>query len=314
MQDRTLPPILSAGTTVVLRLPLTPVGGGERVQAGSVGTIVRAPLDATHTYRVRLVDGGEVTVKRDGIEVLRHFHAPGAEDVAADAAARSVPETMLRDHVIYRCVIGSRAYGLDREGSDVDRRGCYLPPADVQWSLFGVPEQIEDHRTQECYWELGKLVLLALKANPNVLEVLWTPLVEHSSPVAEELLGIRSAFLSKLVYVTYNGYVLSQFRKIETDLRLHKTVKPKHAMHLIRLLLSGITAMREGHVPVRVEEHRDRLLAIRDGEMPWPEVNEWRRSLHREFDAAFAATALPERPDYEAADRFLVGARRSMVR
>lgn len=309
MSDRSLPPILSVGTTVVLRIAVPPVGGGERVPAGAVGTIVRAPLDATHTYRVRLVDGGEATVRREAIEVLRHFHAPGGAD-----APRGVADVLLRDFVVYRCVVGSRAYGLEREGSDVDRRGCYLPPAEMHWSLFGVPEQIEDAGAQECYWELGKLVLLALKANPNVLEVLWTPLVEHAAPVAQELLAMRSAFLSKLVYVTYNGYVLSQFRKAEADLRNRREVKPKHAMHLVRLLLSGITAMREGHVPVRVEEHRDRLLAIRDGAMPWAEVDAWRRELHREFDAAHAASTLPERPDYAAADRFLVAARRSVVR
>ncbi len=32
----------------------------------------------------------------------------------------------LYEHVIYRCVIGSRAYGLDEDGSDIDRRGIYL--------------------------------------------------------------------------------------------------------------------------------------------------------------------------------------------
>jgi len=59
--------------------------------------------------------------------------------------------------VIFRCVVGSRAYGLDGPGSDTDRRGIYLPPADLHWSLYGVPEQIEDHERQECYWELQKL-------------------------------------------------------------------------------------------------------------------------------------------------------------
>ena len=33
-------------------------------------------------------------------------------------------------------------------------------------------------------------------------------------------------------------------------------------MHLIRLLLSGIVVLRQGFVPLRVDEHRDRLLAI----------------------------------------------------
>jgi hypothetical protein len=44
-------------------------------------------------------------------------------------------------------------HGLADSESDVDRRGIYLPPANVHWSLYGVPEQLENHETQEAYWE-----------------------------------------------------------------------------------------------------------------------------------------------------------------
>ena len=69
--------------------------------------------------------------------------------------------------------------------------GIYLPPADLHWSLFGAPEQLEDHAKEECYWELQKFLIMALKANPNILECLHTPLVEHADGLAEELLSMR---------------------------------------------------------------------------------------------------------------------------
>ena len=47
--------------------------------------------------------------------------------------------------------------------------------------------------------------------------------------------------------------------------------------------------------------------------MPWKEVKQWRKSLHREFDAALEKTLLPERPDYEQANAFLIKARRLAV-
>jgi hypothetical protein len=125
---------------------------------------------------------------------------------------------------------------------------------------------------------------------------------------------MRSAFLSKLVYQTYNGYILSQFKRMEQDLRNAGAIKWKHAMHLIRLLLSGIELLRTGSLPVAVVEHRERLLAVRRGEMSWEEVNAWRLRLHGDFDAAYAATKLPEQPDYARANAFLIKARRSMVR
>jgi hypothetical protein len=84
-------------------------------------------------------------------------------------------------------------------------------------------------------------------------------------------------------------------------------------MHLIRLLLSGITVLREGYVPVRVVDHRERRLAIRDQQVPWEEVNAWRLALHQKFSAALTTTSLPERPDYARANAFLVRARRTRV-
>jgi len=183
----------------------------------------------------------------------------------------------------------------------------------LHWSLRGVPEQLEDKGSEECYWELQKFLTMALKANPNVLECLYTPRVETATPIARELLAMRDGFLSRLVYQTYNGYVLSQFKRLEQDQRTTGALRWKHAMHLIRLLLAGIAVLREGTVLLRVESERERLLSIRRGELPWDEVNDWRLALHREFDAAFATTHLPDGPDYERADAFLIRARRDAV-
>ena len=137
-----------------------------------------------------------------------------------------------------------------------------------------------------------------------MLECLYTPLVEKATPLAEKLLAMRSIFLSRMVYQTYNGYVLSQFKKMQADLRNQGQVKWKHVMHLIRLLLSGISIMREGFVPVRVEEHREKLLAIRRGEMPWEEVEDWRKRLHHEFNAASETTNCRNGPTTSRPMRF----------
>jgi uncharacterized protein len=219
-------------------------------------------------------------------------------------------------YIICRCIVGSQAFGLTDGDSDVDRRGIYLPPAELHWSLYGVPEQINPHRTgpgadnAETYWELQKFLIMALKANPNILECLHTPLVEYKTTLAEELLANRQRFLSKLIYQTYNGYVMSQFKKLEQDLRARGEIRWKHAMHLIRLLFSGITTLEEGQLRIRLDEHREELLHIKRGEKAWGDVNEWRLRLHQQFDKAFASTQLPERPDYNWANEFLLKARR----
>jgi len=275
---------------------------------GAVGVVIRSPRDLDHSYRVRFPDDVEESLRRDEVVMLAQYQEGDIGDTAV--AANQVD---LFNHVIYRCVIGSRAYGLESEASDTDYRGVFLPPAELQWSLYGVPSQIEKDETQEQYWELQRFLVLALKANPNALECLYTPLVEKATPLAEELLAMREAFLSRLVYQTYNGYVLSQFKLMQGHLRNQGTVKWKHVMHLLRLLISGISVLRNGFVPVRVDEQRDQLLAIRRGEVPWEETEQWRISLNGEFDQALATSRLPERPDYGRVNSFLIKARREAL-
>ncbi|SFJ18572.1 nucleotidyltransferase domain-containing protein [Planctomicrobium piriforme] len=300
--------ILPTGTQVVVLRDVIGQNGRIVHPHGAVGVVVKSPEDLNHAYRVRFLDGFEEALHGDQVVILSRFKTGEIGDSEVTAARSD-----LSDRVILRCVIGSRAYGLDDNQSDTDYRGIFLPTADKQWSLYGVPEQIECDETQEHYWELQRFLVLALKANPNVLECLYSPLVEKKTPLAEELLGLREMFLSRLVYQTYNGYVMSQFKKMQSDLRNQGVVKWKHVMHLIRLLISGISVLRDGFVPVRVEAHRDQLLAIKRGEMAWDETEKWRLSLHGEFDQAFQATTLPERPDYERANAFLVKARRAAL-
>jgi hypothetical protein len=297
--------IFSVGTQVVTLVDIPGFADVVLHPRGTVGVVIKSPTDHEHSYRIRFPDGFEAPLKRGEVTMLARFKEGEIGDIAHSNAQKD-----LFERVIYRCVIGSQAYGLADAESDVDRRGIYLPTPELHWSLYGVPEQLENDETQEAYWELQKFLVLALKANPNVLECLYTPLVEKATSLADELLGMRSIFLSRLVYQTYNGYVLSQFKKMQADIRNHGNVKWKHVMHLIRLLLSGIGVLRDGFVPVKVDAHRDRLLAIRRGEVPWEDVEKWRLSLHQEFNAAFETTRLPERPDYECANAFLISARR----
>ena len=300
--------IVPVGTQVVLRAELFPHDGSPSSVRGAVAEIIGCPTDARHGYRVRFPDHSESSVRRSQFSILKQVKSGPLGDAQA---AYSTGE--LERFVIYRCVVGSQAYGLNRESSDIDRRGIFLPPADLEWSLYGVPEQLDKSETQECYWELKKFLVLALKANPNILECLFTPVVEQSSEIADAVLRSRHGFLSKLVYQTYNGYVMSQFKRLEQDLRNTGTIKWKHAMHLIRLLLQGITIMQRADVQVHAGAHREALLAIREGSVSWPDLNAWRLSLHRDFDRAFQATSLPDAPDYAEANRLLIWARRKMV-
>ena len=233
-----------AGTQVVALVEVRGTNNSLVHPRGAVGVVTRTPAgDETH-FLVRFPDGFEKSLDRSQLEVLKHFKdrlgevgrvTPCAPGLAASSQGTASPTFDLESFIIYRCVVGSRAYGLDNDESDTDRRGIYLAPAELQWSLFGAPEQFEDNAAQSCYWELQKFLTMALKANPNILECLDSPMVEKVTPLGEELLAMRDAFLSQMIFQTFNGYSMSQFKKIEQDIRNHGDVRWKHAMHLLRL-------------------------------------------------------------------------------
>src|SRR5947207_1704982 len=265
-----------AGTQVVSLVEVRGTNNSLVHPRGAVGVVTRTPAVEGEKFLVRFPDGFETSLTRDELDVLKHFKDRLGSDTSLQpvCSAGGPPANFdLESLVLYRCVVGSRAYGLDNDESDTDRRGIYLAPADLQWSLFGAPEQFEDNTTQSCYWELQKFLIMALKANPNILECLYSPMVEKLTPLGEELLSMREAFLSQMIFQTFNGYAMSQFKKIEQDLRNHGEVRWKHAMHLLRLLLTGAATLRQARVPVCVEAHGARLRAVKRDEVPWPEVD-----------------------------------------
>jgi hypothetical protein len=297
--------IIPVGTQVVLKADSRVPGTDAVKPAGAVAEVVESPANNQRPYLLRFVDGTTLRAKFGELAVRRH---------ARDETA--TPGADMRPFVIYRVTVGSQAFGLATDSSDEDRRGVYLPPADVHWALDKPPEQIESKAggVEEVDWELEKFLRLALQANPNILETLWSPRLLYADETGRELRDLRGAFLSRRVYQTYSGYVLSQFRLMRRKHEKTGGFKPKHAMHLIRLLHSGIHALRDGDIRVDVGEHRDELLAIRGGGLPFEDVLRRALELDREFQSAFAGTKLPERPDYDRANRFLLAARRRMVR
>ena len=146
MAERALPPILPVGTRVVVRVPLPGRPESEPRPAGAVGRVQRVVEGGPPRYVVALLDGEVVRLARDELDVLKRLQREAIGELVADDG------DVLRASVAYRCVIGSRAYGLARDDSDVDRRGFFVPPARLHWSLGGVPEQLEDEAEQVVYW------------------------------------------------------------------------------------------------------------------------------------------------------------------
>ncbi|MFJ9350063.1 DNA polymerase beta superfamily protein [Streptomyces sp. NPDC101237] len=221
------------------------------------------------------------------------------------------PEDLVRDHTVYTCVMGSRAFGLATEGSDTDRRGVFLAPTPLFWRFEKPPTHVEGPGEEQFSWELERFCELALRADPNILECLHSPLVEHIDDTGRELLALRGAFLSRQAYATFTRYALGQRRKLDADVRVHGAPRWKHAMHLLRLLASARDLLRTGELTIDVGDRREELLAVKRGEVSWPEVEARMARLATETERALGGSPLPAEPDHARVAAFLFAARRT---
>ena len=214
--------------------------------------------------------------------------------------------SLVPEHTILSVVVGSRAYGLDGPASDHDRRGVFAAPTRLFWRLDKPPTHLDGPREEEFSWEVERFCTLALQANPTVLEVLWSPLVETITDDGRALREVRRAFLSRRVAETYGNYARDQLARVRARRERTGETNHKQAMHMLRLLLAGAHVLRTGEILVDVRPLRDRLLAVRQGQAPW---EDWAAELLADLEAAAAETTLPEQPDRPAVESVLVGVR-----
>jgi hypothetical protein len=115
-------------------------------------------------------------------------------------------------HLLLKCISGSRAYGLDTPQSDTDYKGIFLSP---KKEFYGsdFQDQVANETNDIVYYEWKKFIDLLGKNNPTILELLATPadsvLFKHA--LITELKA--EDFLSKLCCQTFAGYAQSQIKK-----------------------------------------------------------------------------------------------------
>lgn len=233
------------------------------------------------------------------------------------------------DNVVLMTLGGSHAYGLATDTSDVDERGVAFPP--LEW-LVGFPpdkdgKQTHDQRhvTSEdgiredrdlVVHTLAKFCRLALNANPNILDILFCRDEEVllQTVVGTELRSFRDRFLSCRAYTSYSGYAAAQLKRMRNHNTDHGSRQelverygydPKNAMHLIRLLRMGKTLLQDGRVEV-YRSDRDELLKIRSGAYTASQIQSMAEELDQECRQLRDHSVLPERPDREGIERWLV--------
>jgi uncharacterized protein len=225
--------------------------------------------------------------------------------------------------VLLSGIVGSTAYGLDHEGSDVDRLGVFAAPTE-RWHGLNPPTVNDltwssDSKPDVVMHEALKMVTLLLACNPSVTELLWLPdgLYETRTPLGDQLVRSRCCFLSAgKVRDSYLRYAERQFARLESrgdgsfssDTRKRTA---KHARHLWRLVQQGLYLHMSGVLTVRLDdakaaECREFGELVASGDLDVARVYLARSA--RRFDDN--PSALAEHPTEEAAEAWLQRVRR----
>jgi uncharacterized protein len=128
-------------------------------------------------------------------------------------------EQEVYDDTIYRVVHGSRAYGTHRPDSDWDEKGVCIPsnPRYYYGNLtFEQKDKGWSDGSDRSIMDLRKFVGLALKCNPNIIEILYVDESDilHMDDLGKELRDNRDIFLSRLAAATFTGYAISQLKRM----------------------------------------------------------------------------------------------------
>jgi hypothetical protein len=375
LDPRTVP--LPAGTEVSTRVDR--VLGDRVVPQGAVGKVAGAADDGW--IEVEVVGVGRVRYARDELQ-------PRKLGQLRYAVRRAAGWEALRSCAVLETVVGSRAWGLADEGSDTDVRGVFVLPMPWTAGLVEAPQDLTSLDGSRIYWEAGKAIRQAVRADPYTLETLFVAGARALDPIGAWLLEAREAFVSIEIYGSFGRYALSQLEKLHQQQRLarHRSLligwlraeprlsldqvaarlageariqapsaadaelrakeyvkqlygslydqgllerrdfaalvelagradpelatprelRPKNAYNLLRLIDVALRWLRTGAADFVVTgEFRERLLAIKRGQVPLEEVLDQARAMMPALEQARRESALPPRADVERADALL---------
>ena len=249
------------------------------------------------------------------------------------------PPRWLPGNVQYETIMGSVAYGVSSDTSDVDIYGWAIPPKDdvfphLRGEIRGFGrqarrfEQFQEHHVRDVdalaghgrtydltVFGIVKFFALAMDNNPNVIDSLFTPVncVLHSTRVGNLVRENRRLFLHKGAWPKFKGYAYSQLHKLTIKAPQGKRAElvekhgfdTKFAYHVVRLLTEVEMILMEQDIDL--QRNNEQLKAIRRGEWTEGRLRQWAAEKERDLERAYAASTLPPSPDEDRLKALLLG-------
>jgi len=235
------------------------------------------------------------------------------------------PPGFLAMNVHYEVIMGSIAYGVSSDNSDMDIYGFAIPPKYMifphligEISGFGKQTNRFEQYQQahiECkderkeydlqIYSIVKYFQLCMDNNPNMIDSLFVPqrCVLHSTAIGNLVRENRRMFLHKGCWHKFKGYAYSQMHKMDTKKPEGKRKEivekfgydVKFAYHVVRLLNEVEMILTEGDLDVT--RNREQLKSIRRGEWTETQIFEYFTMKEKSLEEVYAKSTLPYGPD-----------------
>ncbi len=233
--------------------------------------------------------------------------------------------------LLFATISGAHLYGFASPDSDFDLRGVHVLPLAEVLRLEPKGETLERTHVRDCAeidlvtHDARKFFRLLLRKNGYVLEQLCSPLVVATTPFHAELLSLVPQLVTRHHAHHYRGFADTQWRLFTKE--SPRRVKP--LLYVFRVLRTGIHLLRTGRIEANLErlDEEQRVPGVRDliarkragaeqqtlTAADFADHERERLRLREQFEAAAAASTLPELPSAAAAlDDLLVRLRREM--
>lgn len=239
------------------------------------------------------------------------------------------PPPWLPGNVQYETIMGSVAYGVSSDSSDMDIYGWAVPRKDdvfphLRGEVLGFGtakprfEQFQEHhivdrdalggrgRTYDVtIFGIVKFFRLAMENNPNVIDSLFTPVtcVLHSTKVGNLVRENRRLFLHRGAWPKFKGYAYSQLHKLSNkqpsgrraELVEQHGYDTKFAYHVVRLVGEAEQILVEGDIDL--QRNNETLKAIRRGEWSEERLRQWFADKEAQLERVYLESSLRPTPD-----------------
>jgi predicted nucleotidyltransferase len=243
------------------------------------------------------------------------------------------PPKWLPDNVHYETMMGSVAYGVSNDTSDMDIYGFCMPPKDLVFPHltgaiynFDMPttfeqyqqHHIEDKESNKLYdiniYNIVNYFRLLQDCNPNMIDSIFTPhrCVLSITKVGTLVRENRNIFLHKGAWHRFKGYAYSQLAKAKSKNPEGKRKEivakygwdVKFGYHIVRLL-DEVEQILTEHT-IDLERNREQLKAIRRGEWSLEQMELYFSDKEKQLEKAYLESTLQNYPDKEAIKSLLL--------